>query len=309
MIRALLDCDPGHDDAVAIMLACRHLDLVGVTTVGGNAGLEKTTRNALVVLDLVGRADIPVHAGAAHPLIQPLHTAEYIHGESGLAGADLPAPSRGATSTHAIGYLIDTIRAEEGLWLVVTGPMTNVALALRAAPDLAGRLAGISFMGGGATFGNRTPVAEFNVWCDPEAAAIVVDTGVPLIMSGLDVTHQFQASPARIRRLRENGNRTSALFADLLTEFSRNYLELWAGFEGAAVHDPIAVLALSHPHLLTMQPGHVAIETAGTHTRGMTVVDQRGLIHRPVPPNAQIVTGVNADAAFDLIIEAAAQAG
>ena len=226
MIRALLDCDPGHDDAVAIMLACRHLDLVGVTTVGGNAGLEKTTRNALVVLDLVGRADIPVHAGAAHPLMQPLHTAAYIHGESGLAGADLPAPSRGATSTHAIGYLIDTIRAEEGLWLVVTGPMTNVALALRAAPDLAGRLAGISFMGGGATFGNRTPVAEFNIWCDPEAAAIVVDTGVPLIMSGLDVTHHFQASPTRIARLRENGNRTSALFADLLTEFSRIYLEL-----------------------------------------------------------------------------------
>lgn len=305
MIRAILDCDPGHDDAVAIMLGCRYLDLVGVTTVGGNAGLDKTTRNALVVLDLVGRPDVPVHAGAAHPLVQPLHTAAYIHGESGLAGADLPPPSRAATSHHAVGWLVDTIRAEEGLWLVVTGPMTNVALALRAAPDLATRIAGISFMGGGIAFGNRTPVAEFNIWCDPEAAAIVVESGVPLIMAGLDVTHRFQASPARIERLRANGDRASTLFADLLTEFSRAYRSLWKDFEGAAVHDPIAVLALTHPHLLTMEPGHVAIETAGTHTRGMTVVDRRALIDPPLQPNARIVTGVDADAAFDLIVDAA----
>ena len=309
MIRVIMDCDPGHDDAVALMLACRHLDLVGVTTVGGNAGLANTTRNALVILDLVGRPDVPVHAGAGHPLLQPLHTAAYVHGESGLAGADLPAPSRVATSHDAVGFLVDTIRTEEGLWLVVTGPMTNVALALRAAPDLAARIAGITFMGGGMSFGNRTSVAEFNIWVDPEAAAIVVDSRVPLIMSGLDVTHRFQASEARIARLRANGNRTSALFADLLTEYSRAYRTLWKDFEGAAVHDPVAVLALTHPHLLTTRLGHLAIETTGTHTRGMTVVDQRGMINPAADPNARIVLDIDAEAAFDLIIEAAAAAG
>jgi inosine-uridine nucleoside N-ribohydrolase len=301
MIRAILDCDPGHDDAVALAVACRHLDLAGVTTVGGNAGLTQTTRNAVVVLDLLGRADIAVHAGADHPLLQPLHTAAFIHGESGLAGADLPEPSRPATSHDAVGFIVDTVRAEEGLWLVVTGPMTNVALAMRAAPDLSSRIAGVSFMGGGTTFGNRTPVAEFNIWCDPEAAAIVVDSAVPLIMTGLNVTHHFQASPARIERLRANANRASDLFADLLTEFSRNYQQIWAGFEGAAVHDPLAVLVLTHPELFVVHPGHLAIETAGRFTRGMTVVDQRALIAKEAP-NAQIVADVDADAAFDVIV-------
>jgi inosine-uridine nucleoside N-ribohydrolase len=305
MVRAILDCDPGHDDAVALLLACRHLDLVGVTTVGGNAGLAHTTRNALVVLDFIGRPDVPVHAGADQPLLQPLETAAYIHGESGLAGAVLPLPSRPPTSRDGVGYLIDTVRAEEGLWLIVTGPMTNVALAMRAAPDLAGRIAGVSFMGGGTAYGNRTSTAEFNIWVDPEAASIVVDSGVPLIMTGLNVTHRFQASAVRIARLRANGNRASLLFADLLSEFSRAYMDLWRDFEGAAVHDPLAVLALTHPHLLTMQPGHLVVETAGRYTRGMTVVDQRPML-RMHAPNAQIVTAVDADAAFDLIIDAAA---
>src|SRR6478736_5050631 len=151
----LIDCDPGHDDAIAIMVGARHAALVGVTTVAGNAPLSLTTRNALVMLDLIGRADVPVHTGADRPLVAaPVH-ADYVHGESGIDGADLPEPSRPATSDDAVGFIIDSVRANEGLWLVPTGPLTNIALALRAAPDLPDRVGGISLMGGGR-FGNRT---------------------------------------------------------------------------------------------------------------------------------------------------------
>ena len=173
--RILVDCDPGHDDAVALVVAARFGDLVGVTTVAGNAPLTHTTRNARIVLDLIG-SDVPLHSGAQRPLVAPARHAQNVHGESGLDGADLPEPSRPADSADAIGFIIDTCRATEGLWLVPVGPLTNIALALRSAPDLADRIAGISLMGGG-TFGNRTSAAEFNIWADPDAAAIVYGYG------------------------------------------------------------------------------------------------------------------------------------
>jgi inosine-uridine nucleoside N-ribohydrolase len=315
----ILDCDPGHDDAIALVLAAHFLDLRGVTTVAGNSGLANTTRNALVVLDLAGRPDVAVHAGAAHPLVEPLHTAPDIHGASGLAGADLPSPSRAPTGDDAVGFLIDTTRAVEGLWWVVTGPMTNAALALRAAPDLAGRLGGISFMGGSATVGNRTAVAEFNVWADPEAASVVVGSGVPLVMSGLHLSHQLQATPGRVDAVRAVGTRAAGLFADLLTEFSHVYTTRYLGFEGAAVHDACAVLALSHPALFTRSTCSVAVELRGRHTRGMTVVDQRPFA-RATPLDvldvaadagagrAEVLWTIDADRAFGAIIEAVGSA-
>ena len=299
----ILDCDPGHDDAIAIVVAAQHTNLLGITTVAGNAPLALTTRNALIMTDLLS-IDTPVHSGAERPLLAPPRHAGYVHGASGLDGADLPEPSRAADSSHAIDFIIDTCRTTEGVWLVPIGPLTNIALALRAAPDLAGRIAGISLMGGG-TFGNRTAAAEFNLWADPEAAAMVFDYGGPLIMSGLDVTHQFQATPDRIEKVREVPGRLAELLAELLVFFSHTYTTRHDDMGGAAVHDPIAVMALTHPELFTVVPRHVVIEVWGEHTRGMTLIDQRSLIERR-PPNCDMLTHVDADAAFDVIVQAIA---
>ena len=300
--RIILDCDPGHDDAIAIMLASAHTDLVGVTTVAGNAPLERTTRNALIVLDLIGRSDVPMHTGAERPLVAPARHADHIHGESGLDGAALPDPSRSPTSADAVGFIIDTCRQAEGIWLVPVGPLTNIALALRAAPDLARRIAGISLMGGGR-FGNRTAAAEFNIWADPEAAHIVFGYGGPLTMAGLDLTFQLQATADRIEAIRTVGTDLAALFADLLVFFSHSYVSRHEHLRGAPVHDPCAVLALTHPHLFTSRLAHVEVETAGTVTRGMTLIDDRALVERPAP-NCRVLQTIDGDAAFELIVEA-----
>ena len=206
----ILDCDPGHDDAVAIVTAAHVADVAGIVTVGGNVDIDLTTHNALVMRDLVG-IDAPVHRGAGHPIVAKPHHAAAVHGVSGLDGADLPAPVTPLDGTDGVEFIIDTCRAEEGLWLVPIGPLTNIGLAFRLAPDLPDRIAGVSLMGGGS-FGNRSAVAEFNIWADPHAAAIVFDAYDPatpgsaagtLIMAGLDVTHRFQLTPERIERTRE----------------------------------------------------------------------------------------------------------
>jgi inosine-uridine nucleoside N-ribohydrolase len=297
----ILDCDPGHDDAIAIIVAARHTDLLGITTVAGNAPLASTTRNALIMTDLLG-LDTPVHSGAGRPLVAPPRHAGHVHGASGLDGADLPEPRRGVAGDRAVEFIVDTCRATEGVWIVAVGPFTNIALALRAAPDLGGRIAGISVMGGG-TFGNRTAAAEFNVWADPEAAAAVFDYGGPLVMAGLDLTHQLQATPERIDLVRARPGRLPALLADLFTFFSRSYVGRHETMRGAAIHDPCAVLALTHPHLFTRRQRHVVVETHGEHTRGMTLVDRRDLAERP-EPNCDVLETVQADAAFDVILEA-----
>jgi inosine-uridine nucleoside N-ribohydrolase len=299
----ILDCDPGHDDAIALVVAARHTNLLGITTVAGNAPLESTTHNAIVMRDLLG-LDVHVHSGASRPLIAPPRHAGYVHGESGLDGADLPPPSGPPASRDAVGFIIDTVRNNEGVWLVPTGPMTNIALALRSAPDIAARVAGISFMGGGL-FGNRTPTAEFNMWADPEAAAIVIGYGGPLIMSGLDMTYQLQATPERIQQVRDLSGHLAATLADLLTFFSGTYVSRHEDMQGAAVHDPVAVMALTHPELFTRSFSHVMVETSGEHTRGMTVIDQRTLIERPAP-NCDRLTGVDADAAWAVVTDAIA---
>jgi inosine-uridine nucleoside N-ribohydrolase len=306
MISVLLDCDPGHDDAVAIVVAARHAELLGITTVAGNAPLERTTHNALVVRELLG-SSVPVHSGADRPLLEPPHPAAQVHGTSGLDGADLPVPTRPLDGTDAVGFIIDTCRHTEGAWLVGVGPLTNLGLALRAAPDLAARVAGISVMGGGA-FGNRTPVAEFNIWADPEAAAVVFGYGGPLVMAGLDLTHQLLATPRRIDAVRAAPGRAAAVFADLFSFFSSTYIGRHDDIAGGAVHDPCAVLALTHPDLFERERRYVAIETSGTLTRGMTVIDRRTLKERPAP-NCDVLTRIDADAAWDVIVDAIGAAG
>ena len=307
--RILLDCDPGHDDAIAIVAAARHAELVGITTVAGNAPLERTTHNALVVRDLLG-IGVPVHAGSPEPLLGPVGRgaahAVAVHGESGLDGAALPAPTTPLDSDDAVGFIIETCRTIDDVWLVPVGPLTNIALALRTAPDIVDRIAGISLMGGG-TFGNRTPTAEFNLWADPEAAAIVFGYGGPLVMAGLDVTHGFQATPARIASIGALPGVLAAVLADLLAFFSDNYRTRHdpGSMRGAAVHDPLAVLALTHPDLFGRSARHVSIETRGEHTRGMSVIDQRAITARAAP-NCDVLTTVDDDGAFALLVDAIA---
>jgi inosine-uridine nucleoside N-ribohydrolase len=299
----ILDCDPGHDDAIAIVVAARHTNVVGITTVAGNAPLSATTRNAIIMRDLLGMS-APVHSGAERPFIRPPRHAEYVHGKSGMDGADLPEPSGPPASTDAVSWIIETCREQEGIWLVPTGPLTNIALALRAAPDLAGRIAGISLMGGG-TFGNTTAAAEFNLWCDPEAADVVFSYGGPLVMAGLDLTHQFQALPPRIEMVRAIPGQLALVLAGLLDFFSGTYRSRHHGIGGAAVHDPCAVMALTHPELFTRRLTHVEIETHGRRTSGMTIIDQRDLKEVP-EANCEWLTGIEADAAWDVVVESIA---
>ena len=304
--RVLLDCDPGHDDALAIVAAAHYADLVGITTVAGNAPLDRTTHNALVMRDLLG-LDVPVHAGSPRPLVAEPRTATFVHGASGLDGADLPPPTTPLDGTDAVAFIIETCRTTDDVWLVPVGPLTNIAIALRAAPDIAERIAGISLMGGG-TFGNRTPTGEFNVWADPEAAAIVFAYGGPLVMAGLDVTHQFQATPERVAAIDALPGTLPAVLADLLTFFSENYRVRHdpGAMRGAAVHDPLAVFAVTHPDVFEREAHHVVIETSGEHTRGMTVIDQRTITARAAA-NCDVLTSVDDDAVFDLLLAAIAR--
>ncbi len=299
----LLDCDPGHDDALAIVVAARHAELLGITTVAGNASLDRTTHNALVMRELLD-IDVPVHSGAARPLVEEPRTAAHVHGASGLDGADLPVPRRPLDGADAIEFIIDTCRRHPGTWLVGVGPLTNIGLALRAAPDLADHIAGVSVMGGG-TFGNRSAVAEYNIWADPEAAAAVFGYGGPLVMAGLDVTYQLLATPARIERLAALPGILAARLADLLRFFSAMYVARHEDLRGAAVHDPCAVMALTHPDLFRRRARHVVVETSGSLTRGMTVIDRRTLIERP-PPNCDVLEHVDDEAAFAVIIDSVA---
>ena len=299
----LLDCDPGHDDAIAIVTAARCAELVGITTVAGNAPLARTTYNALVMRDLLG-IDVAVHSGSERPLVAEPKFAAFVHGESGLDGADLPAPTTPLDGTDAVRFIVDSCRRTEGIWLVPTGPLTNIAIALRSAPDIVSRIAGISLMGGG-TFGNRSSMAEFNIWADPEAASIVFGAPTRIVMAGLDVTHRFQATPERIARVRALPGRLAEVLADLFVFFAGTYLRRHdpGSIGGPAVHDPLAVLAVTHPHLFERVARHVVVETAGEFTRGMTVIDQRHLVERPAP-NCDVLTEVDADAAFEVIVDA-----
>ena len=299
--KIILDCDPGHDDAIAILLAARHTELLGVTTVNGNVGLELTTYNALITTQLLD-VDVPVYRGANAPLVaEPLHAPD-IHGETGLGGPELPPLTRELAGDDAVSYLIDTVRQHDDLWLVAVGPLTNVALALSLVPDLATNLKGISVMGGSSTFGNTTPAAEFNVLADPEAADIVFRSGANILMCGLDLTHQFDLRTEDLATIRAVDNRAAHFVADMIEFFGQTYAERFFGTFTAPLHDPCAVLALTHPDLITFEPRNVAVELRGEHTRGMTVVDERK-VRSDLSKNVQVGKYIDRDGALAVLLE------
>jgi inosine-uridine nucleoside N-ribohydrolase len=293
----ILDCDPGHDDAVAILLALAspEVELVGVTTVHGNQTLDKTTLNALKVLELVGRVDVPVARGADRPLVRELVVADHVHGDSGLDGPSLPEPSARPVDAAAVSFLAEQLGP--GVVLVPTGPLTNVALLLERYPEA--RPERIVLMGGAIGLGNVTPAAEFNVWADPEAAAAVLASGIDITMVGLDVTHQAIVGPERVARFRGMG-RIGAVVAELLDFFTLFHRETY-GWAGSPVHDALAVASVIRPELLELAYRRVVVETESELCRGRTVVD---LYPRAAStPNAHVAVGVNSAAFLDMLEE------
>jgi inosine-uridine nucleoside N-ribohydrolase len=300
----ILDCDPGHDDMVAILLAAAHpaIDLRAITTVGGNGNLDDVTRNALLVCTHAGIVDVPVAAGAASPLLGPLDAASAVHGESGLDGADLGEPSVALDERHAIDLMADVLRASSApVTLIPTGPLTNVALLLRRFPELRERIGAIVLMGGAVATGNWRPLAEFNIWVDPEAAHVVFTSGLPVTMVPLDVTHQALATEPVLADLRAIGSPLSALVVELLGFFADRYKSLW-GFPAAPVHDPVAVARVIDPGLVGVVDANVVVELAGSYTRGATVVDRFGVTGRPV--NAQVALELDHAGFWALVVDA-----
>jgi purine nucleosidase len=300
----ILDCDPGIDDAFAIALAVKHCEVLAVTSVGGNVGVEHTTRNAGSMLALLGRSDIPVHAGADHPLRGPIpHRAEEYHGLNGLGGAVVPEPAVPVASNDAAAAIVAVVRAHPGCWLVPTGPLTNLALAFRLAPDLASSLAGISWMGGSTTHGNVTPQAEFNAWVDPEAADEVLNYvsthSVRFIMAGLNVTHEVTLNEADAASWR--GTDRGDVFAALLESYLVQYRQQYT-LAGAAVHDALAVIAVSHPELISCVRYHVSMDCSDGPNRGRTTIDDRPLIVGAAP-NTDVVVTANAQEIVRLVTE------
>ncbi len=299
----ILDCDPGHDDALALIvgLARPELDLLAVTTVAGNADLAATTHNALRVLTLVGRTDIPVAAGAAQPLVRALRVASNVHGASGLEGAELPEPAAATRPEGAVELIRSLLlRSVEPVTIVAVGPLTNVARLLRAYPDLTERIASIRIMGGAITEGNVTASAEFNIWQDPEAAGIVLDCGRPIVLMTLDLTHQALFSAADVERLEALRTPVASVFAGLLRYFARFHATRY-GWDGSPIHDAVAVGHLALPNLVRTLPYRVDVETASELTRGRTVVDRYAQTGRP--PNADVGIAIDRVAFIDLLIE------
>jgi len=307
MTDIILDCDPGHDDAIALLLALAspEVRLLGVTTVSGNQTLEKTTANAIRVLDHLGRDEIPVAAGAARPLVRDRHVAAHVHGETGLDGPDLPPQSREPDPAHAIDWIAAAVASNaDPVTLVPTGPLTNVALFLARYPDLGARLERIVLMGGAYGEGNVTPAAEFNIWADPEAASMVFSSGLDVTMVGLDVTHQALITPAHVERLASAG-RAGRLVADLYAFYAQFHSRSY-GWDGAPVHDAVALAHVIDATLLGTTHCGVVIDTGPELSRGRTHADLLG-VHWP--PNCHVAVEIDAERFLALLIERIAALG
>ena len=302
--RIILDCDPGIDDALAIAFAHGHpgIDLVGVTTVAGNVGLAKTTANALAVCEFIGAAGTPVTAGCAGPLLRPALDARQVHGDSGLGGAALPPPAANPAAGHAVDYIIDTVGASPGeITLVATGPLTNIALAVRREPRLADWVRGFVIMGGSAGRGNVTPAAEYNIWADPEAAAAVFRAGWTVTMLGLDVTLRTGATATVLQRMGELGPLGTELLRPAL-EQNRSVSEPG----DPPVHDVCAVAWVAQPELFGLVPARVQVELAGHFTAGMTVTDF-GIPDQVDGGNALVAMSIDVDNFWEVTLGAYAR--
>ena len=301
----IIDCDPGQDDAVALLLALAspgEIEILAVTTVAGNVPLARTTRNAQQVLALAGRSDVPVYAGCPRPILRPLETAEYVHGETGLNGAVLPEPAAPLADGHAVDIIVAEImrRPAGTITLCPTGPLTNVALAIVKEPAIVPRLKQIVLMGGSMELGNVTAAAEFNIYVDPHAARVVFEAGAPVVMLGLDVTHKALVTDERLAAIQAIGKPVATACAGLLDFFNRYDKERYH-VPGAPLHDPCVIAYLLRPELFKGQMRRVEVETEGTHTSGRTVVDWWCRSERPA--NALVVNDVDLDGFFALLTE------
>ncbi len=300
----ILDCDPGHDDAIALVLALAspELEVKAVTSSAGNQTPDKTLRNVLRILTLLKRSDIPVAGGAVKPLMRDLIIADNVHGETGLDGPALPEPDFAPQNCTAVELMAKVLReSPEPVTLVATGPQTNVALLLNSHPELHAKIARIVIMGGAMGLGNWTPAAEFNIYVDPEAAEIVFQSGIPVVMAGLDVTHRAQIMADDIERFRAINNPVARTVAELLDFFMEYHkTEKW-GFQGAPLHDPCTIAWLLKPEIFTTARRWVGVETQGKYTQGMTVVDYFMLSGNE--PNTDIMLDIDRQAFVDLLAE------
>lgn len=303
--KIIIDTDPGQDDAAAIMLALGspELDILGITTVAGNVPLARTSCNARIILEFCSRTDVKVYAGADRPIARPLVTAEHVHGKTGLDGPELHEPQMPLEARHAMDFIIETLRREPAgtVTLCTLGPLTNIATALEKAPDIAGRVRELVMMGGGFfEGGNITPAAEFNIYVDPEAAAAVFKSGIPIVMMPLDVTHKVLTLKSRVASLREIGSRPAKALVEMLDFFERFDVEKY-GSDGGPLHDPTVIAYLLKPELFSGRDCNVEIETASPLTVGMTVVDWWQVTGRK--HNARVMKDVDADGFFALLAE------
>lgn len=302
-IPIILDGDPGHDDAIAWVLANASpaLEIKAVTTCCGNQTIEKTTYNARRICTLIG-LDVPMAKGRKRPLVSEPIIAPTVHGESGLDGPALPEPACNLLPMTAVELMAKVLKeSSEPVTLVPTGPLTNVAALLIAHPELKAKIKQISLMGGGVQYGNWTPAAEFNILVDPEAAKIVFASGIPIIMAGLDVTEKALIKPYDFERIRAVGNPVAKVVAEWLDFFYQFHIKM--GYEGAPVHDAVAVAALIHPEIMEMRELYVEVETEGDFCKGATVADFYGSTGKA--PNAKVIMGIDRDAFADLLVEAA----
>jgi purine nucleosidase len=298
--KVIIDCDPGHDDAIAILLAAGNpnIEIVAITTVAGNAEVEKTSVNALKVCEIAGLHDVPVARGAGQPLFRERLTAPDIHGESGMDGPQLPAPSKQLVEEHAVDLIIRKVLASDGdITLIPVGPLTNIAMAMIREPRIKSKIAEIVIMGGGM-FGNTTPAAEFNIYVDAEAAKIVFESGVPITMMGLDLTHQALATPDVIKTLSAVNNKASTFVVELLQFFGKTYLEKF-GFPHPPIHDACAVAYCIDPSVVETKRLRVDVETKGELTYGMTLVDLYGVTGRE--PNVNVALKLDQEKFWDMI--------
>lgn len=298
MRTVVIDCDPGVDDAVALLWAMAErdaLDLEAITVVAGNVPIAWTTTNARRIATLGGRTEVPIHQGCQRPMVLPLVTAEHVHGDSGLDGAELPPAAVELAPGHAVDRLIELARAQDGLTICAIGPLTNVAMALVKEPAIAPRLGRIVLMGGAIGAGNVTPSAEFNIFVDPHAAKVVFESGVPIVMLGLDVTTQVRPTPARLEALRALGKPAGDAVAGMLALYAER------ASDGGALHDPLAIAYLLMPEAFEGAECHVEIVTEGI-CRGRTVVDKRR--RQGEPANARVLETVDGDVVFERLLAA-----
>ena len=301
--KIILDCDPGVDDAIAIITACRWTEIIGITSVSGNVSVEHTTSNALKMKELLN-IEAPIHIGASRPIAsEPFH-ASHVHGQTGLGNTDLPEPDGTADSDDAVAFILEKTREEEGIHLIPIGPLTNIALAIKADPSLVNRVASITLMGGGAGIGNVTSAAEFNVFADPEAADLVFRSGAPLNMLGLNLTHQVLMGSVHADYCYALNTPVGKTAGDLLNFNGRTH-GTQKGANLGAMHDPCAVLAVTHPDLFTSKLRSVVVELEGSHTRGQTLVDEREWVE--TEKNCNVYYEVDSEKVIGLILQAVSE--